>query len=57
MTIINDDSRVINKFKTLFTDDVKVVIYNRHMIIVQAIDIHISSLASLFNVWAEFSKE
>jgi hypothetical protein len=36
MTIVNEDSRVINKLEALLTDDTRVVIYNRHMIIVQA---------------------
>ncbi len=36
MTIINDDSGVINKLEASFTDDARVVIYNRHMFIVQA---------------------
>ncbi len=35
-TIINDDSRVITKLETLQTDDTRVVIYDRHMFIVQA---------------------
>ncbi len=39
MTIINEDSRVINKPKTLITDEAGVVIYDRHMFIVQATDI------------------
>jgi hypothetical protein len=36
MTIVNDDSRVITKLETSLTDDARVVIYNRHMFIVQA---------------------
>jgi hypothetical protein len=36
MTILNDDSRVINKLEASLTDDTRVVIYNRHMFIVQA---------------------
>ncbi len=36
MAIVNDDSRVVNELKTLPTDDARVVIYNRHMFIVQA---------------------
>jgi hypothetical protein len=38
MTIINDDSRVINNLEASLTDDAGVVIYNRHMFIVQATD-------------------
>jgi hypothetical protein len=36
MTIINDDSRVINKLEASLTDNARVVIYDRHMFIVQA---------------------
>jgi hypothetical protein len=35
-TIVNDDSRVINKLEASLTDDARVVIYNRHMFIIQA---------------------
>ncbi len=37
--IINDDSRVINKLETSLTDEARVIIYNHHMFIVQAIDV------------------
>ncbi len=36
MMIVNDDSRVINKLKDSLTDDAEVIIYDRHMFIVQA---------------------
>jgi hypothetical protein len=36
MTIVNDDSRVINKLEASLTDDARVIIYDRHMFIVQA---------------------
>jgi hypothetical protein len=36
MTIVNEDSRVVNKLEASLTDDARVVIYNRHMFIVQA---------------------
>ncbi len=36
MTIVNEDSRVINKLKTSLTDDARAVIYDHHMFIVQA---------------------
>ncbi len=36
MTIINDDSRVVNKLETSLSDDTRVVIYDRQMFIVQA---------------------
>jgi hypothetical protein len=36
MTIVNDDSRVINKLEASLTDEARVIIYNHHMFIVQA---------------------
>jgi hypothetical protein len=36
MTIVNDDPRVVNKLKASLTDDIRVVIYDCHMFIVQA---------------------
>ncbi len=36
ITIINDDTSIVNKFEASLTDDARVVIYNRHMFIVQA---------------------
>ncbi len=36
MTIVNDDSRVVNKLEASLTDDTIVVIYDRHTFIVQA---------------------
>ncbi len=39
MTIINDDSRVVNKLEASLIDDARVVIYNRHMFIVQATEV------------------
>jgi len=38
VTIIKGDSRVINRLKTSLTDDARVIIYNRHIFIVQATD-------------------
>ncbi len=37
MMIIKDDSRVVNKLEASLTDDARVVIYDRHMFIVQVI--------------------
>jgi hypothetical protein len=37
MTIVNDDSRVVNKLEASLTDDARVIIYDRHMFIVQVI--------------------
>ncbi len=39
MTIINDDSRVVNKLEASVTDNAWVVIYDRLMFIVQATDL------------------
>ncbi len=36
MTIVNDDDRIVNKLDASLTDDARVVIYDRHMFIVQA---------------------
>ncbi len=39
MTIVNDNAWVVNKLEASITDDARVVIYDRHMFIVQATDI------------------
>jgi hypothetical protein len=36
MMIVNDDSRVINKLESSLTNNARVIIYDRHMFIVQA---------------------
>jgi len=36
ITIVNDDSSIVNKLETSLTDDARVVIYDRHVFIVQA---------------------
>ncbi len=36
MTIVNDDSRAVNKLEASLTDDARIVIYNRHMFNVKA---------------------
>ena len=38
MMIVNDDSRVVTKLETSLADDARVIIYDRHMFIVQATD-------------------
>jgi len=38
MTIVNDDATVVNNLEASFTDDARVIIYDRHMFIVQATD-------------------
>jgi hypothetical protein len=39
MLIVNDDSMVITKLETSLTDHARVIIYDRHMFIVQATDL------------------
>ncbi len=34
MTIVNDNSRVVNKLEASVTDNARVIIYDRHMFIV-----------------------
>ncbi len=34
-TTVNDDSSIMSKFETSLTDDARVIIYYRHMFIVQ----------------------
>jgi len=36
ITIVNDDSSIVNKLETSLTDDARVIIYDHHMFIVQA---------------------
>jgi hypothetical protein len=36
MTMVNDNSRVVNKLEASLIDDARVIIYDRHMFIVQA---------------------
>jgi hypothetical protein len=36
MTIGNDDARIVNKLDASLTDEARVVLYDRHMFIVQA---------------------
>ena len=35
LTIVNDDSRVVNKLEASHADNARVVLYDRHMFIVQ----------------------
>jgi hypothetical protein len=46
MTIINDDSGVVNKLEDSLTVDSRVVIYDRHMFIVQAKSVNVIQLFS-----------
>jgi hypothetical protein len=36
MTIVNDDARIVNKLEASLIDKARVLIYDRHMFIVQA---------------------
>ncbi len=36
MTIVNDDSRVVNKLEASLSDDARVIICDRHMVILQS---------------------
>jgi hypothetical protein len=47
MMIINDDARIINKLHASLTDDSRVIIYDRHMFIVQATGVFV--LGKLFS--------
>jgi hypothetical protein len=38
VTVVNDASSSVNKFKASLNDDARVTIYDRHMFIVQAND-------------------
>ncbi len=38
ITIVNDDSSIVNKYEASLTDDARVIIYDHHMFIVQATD-------------------
>ncbi len=48
--IVNDNPRVVNKLETSLTDDARVVIYDRHMFIVQATGFDLTKL-----FWHEFA--
>ncbi len=47
MAIVNDDSRVVNKLETSLTDNGTVIIYDRHVFIVQATEY---SLKKVLNI-------
>ncbi len=57
MTIVNDDSRVINMLEASLTDNARVFIYDRHMFIVQATDnIYKHKHISFGKTWTTLSK-
>jgi hypothetical protein len=47
MTIVNDDSRVVNKLEALLTDVARVFIYDRHMFKVEATEMFKFDLSRL----------
>jgi hypothetical protein len=55
MMIVNDNSRAVNKLEASLTDDARVVIYDRHMLIVQATWSLKDNRRNLKVVWAKFS--
>ncbi len=46
ITIVNDDSSVINKLEISLIDDARFVIYDRHMSIVQATELDTTALTN-----------
>ncbi len=49
MTIINDDLRIVNKLDASLTDDARVIIYDRHMFIVQATGVKFNNKIGQFS--------
>ncbi len=47
ITTVNDDSSIINKFEASLTDDARVIIYNHHMFIVQAIGANVMKVFTM----------
>jgi hypothetical protein len=58
MTIVNDDSRVINKLEASLTDDARVIIYDHQMFIVQATDLILYGLfvMDLLNLFSKLDR-
>jgi len=46
ITIVNDDSSIVSKLETSLIDDAKVVIYDRHMFIVQSTGVFIEQFSN-----------
>jgi hypothetical protein len=44
MTIVKDNSRVVNKLEASLNEDARAIIYDRHMFIVQATEYNITLL-------------
>ncbi len=51
MTIVNDDTMVVNKLEASITDETRVVIYDHHMFIVQATEVQNKSSLLLRIFW------
>jgi hypothetical protein len=56
MTIINDDSRVINKLETPLTDGTRVIIYEHHMFVVPATAVFITEKNIFLNYETSYLK-
>ena len=41
ITIVNDDTSIVNKLETSLIDDARVIIYDRYMYIVQTTDLYV----------------
>jgi hypothetical protein len=58
MTIVNDESKVVNKLENSLTDNPIVVINDRHMFIVQATGVFVHGLGGptefIYTDWATF---
>ncbi len=51
MTIINDDSRVINKLEASLSNNARVIIYDCYMFMVQATDVIIFMVVTETALW------
>jgi hypothetical protein len=47
MTMINDDARIIKKLDASLTDDARVIIYDHHLFIVQAIGVIVTCFTTI----------
>ncbi len=57
ITVVNDDSSIINKFGASLTDAARVIIYNCHMFIEQATEqfLNKSDIIFKFHLWIKIS--
>ncbi len=56
ITIVNYNSSAVNKFGASLTDDTRVVIYNRHMFIVQATGLRFCNINWVLGAKVHYSK-